>query len=110
LHRFSDYSISPWLFDVGVMLSHTNSAVNFFLYSWRLKAFRKQLHRMTFQKISKSWHGTWCFLLVGWCCRLLPKEEKSLGNAAKVSWWCNIIAKYAASKAKIIANGKSEYP
>ena len=44
--------IPAWLYDVGVLLSHTNSAVDF-LYSWRLKAFRQQLHRLIHQKVSR---------------------------------------------------------
>ena len=45
--------IPAWLFDVGILLSHANSAVNFFLYSWRLKAFQKELHRKVLAKMAK---------------------------------------------------------
>ena len=37
--------------DVAILLSHANSAVNFFLYSWGLKAFRKELHKKVTSKL-----------------------------------------------------------
>ena len=45
--------IPGWLFDVAILLSHANSAVNFFLYSWRLQAFQKELHRKILSKVAK---------------------------------------------------------
>ena len=44
--------IDPLVIDIAVLLSHAKSAVNFFLYSWRLKAFRRELRRMLDHKLS----------------------------------------------------------
>ena len=43
--------ISLLLFDVAILLSHANSAVNFFLYSWRLNTFREELHKKVTSKL-----------------------------------------------------------
>ena len=42
------------VFDVAILLSHANSTVNFFLYSWRLNDFRKELHRLVLKRFQKS--------------------------------------------------------
>jgi len=45
LFRFEIVDVPPLLIDAAVVLSHANSAFNFFLYSWRLQSFKLHLKK-----------------------------------------------------------------
>ena len=45
--RFNpDIQIPGVVFLVAVFMSHSNSAINYFIYSWRLKQFRDEINKM----------------------------------------------------------------
>ncbi|XP_078490302.1 uncharacterized protein LOC100183776 [Ciona intestinalis] len=55
IHRFDPSRVIPaYVYNVAILLSHCNSTVNFFLYSWRLKAFRIHLHKRVLNKLRRN--------------------------------------------------------
>uniref|UniRef100_F6RI63 G-protein coupled receptors family 1 profile domain-containing protein n=1 Tax=Ciona intestinalis TaxID=7719 RepID=F6RI63_CIOIN len=55
IHRFDPSRVIPaYVYNVAILLSHCNSTVNFFLYSWRLKAFRIHLHKRVLNKLKRN--------------------------------------------------------